>query len=123
MPRETKKICVTLVIMVRDQTRPISEESPYRPKYTQVRTERATWEIFPDLELHKYSGYFLLPKWIVSVQRLKKVGDSSSAGDFWATGKIRISVVKSRQVFGVYKSVSGLRESAWQPRGDDFSET
>lgn len=45
------------------------------------------------------------------------------AGDFWATGKIRISIVKSKQVFGVYKRVSGLRESAWQPRGDDFSET
>ena len=45
MPRETKNICVT-VVMVRDQTRPISEESPYQPKYTQVHTERAPWEYF-----------------------------------------------------------------------------
>ena len=45
MPRETKNIRVT-VVMVRDQTRPISEESPYQPKHTQVHTERATWEYF-----------------------------------------------------------------------------
>ena len=42
MHGETKKMCVTLIIiMVWDQTRPMSEESPYQPKCTQMHSEKS----------------------------------------------------------------------------------
>lgn len=103
MHGETKKMCVTLIIvMVWDQTHPVSEESPYQPKCTQMHSEKGqpekyflTWCYINILatfycrsnckQTEVKEGRLLFQSWWL-----------------WTMRKIRISVVKSKLTYLVY---------------------
>ena len=100
MHGETKKMCVTLIIiMVWDQTRPMSEESPYQPQCTQMHSEKGqpekyflTWCYINILatfccqsnckQTEVKEGRLLFQCWWL-----------------WTMRKIRISVVKSKLTY------------------------